>query len=255
MSDIHVSESTSTSSVPKTKPPPDQAALPVPFSYAPSDDGTDENLLILLHGLGDKQIPFFKLGSQFHLPQTAILALRAPDQIPYLDEEAFQWFESFDLLGELLARPNPTPAVDLLFRIVEHLTTKCKWPSQRLHFFGFGQGGTVAAEFGLSWENKHERLGSIVSINGPLVSYPTPTTPFTTPILIAWRPKEDGLPSSALVAFRKGYSTVQEVKFDGPTPMPGKHHWEPIMRFWSEKLGKRQGEGLYEIMTGTSGGA
>lgn len=31
---------------------PESSAIPVPFVYNASDDGTDENLLILLHGLG-----------------------------------------------------------------------------------------------------------------------------------------------------------------------------------------------------------
>jgi hypothetical protein len=39
-------------SAPRTRRPPDARAIPVPFAYAPSDDGTDENLLVLLHGLG-----------------------------------------------------------------------------------------------------------------------------------------------------------------------------------------------------------
>ena len=42
----------SSNTAPRTKPPPKPSAIPVPFVYNPSDDGTDENLLILLHGLG-----------------------------------------------------------------------------------------------------------------------------------------------------------------------------------------------------------
>lgn len=38
---------------PRIKPAPKEASVPVPFVYNPSDDGTDENLLILLHGLGE----------------------------------------------------------------------------------------------------------------------------------------------------------------------------------------------------------
>jgi hypothetical protein len=45
---------------PRIKPPPQLAAISAPFSYTPSDDGTDENLLILLHGLGSRT-PFFFL--------------------------------------------------------------------------------------------------------------------------------------------------------------------------------------------------
>ena len=100
MADIHVQE-TSTTVLPRTKPSPKSSKLPGQFFYAPSDDGTDENLLILLHGLGlsenhqygicsgrdltiiltgDTHIPFSKLGKSLKLPQTAILALRAPEQ-------------------------------------------------------------------------------------------------------------------------------------------------------------------------------
>lgn len=36
------------------KATPLSSRIPVPFAYAASDDGTDENLLILLHGLGEQ---------------------------------------------------------------------------------------------------------------------------------------------------------------------------------------------------------
>ena len=86
------------SSTPRNKPTPKSAGIPVPFEYSPSDDGTDENLLILLHGLGifpppilhrstlithiglgDTHKPFARLGKSLKLPQTATLALRAPE--------------------------------------------------------------------------------------------------------------------------------------------------------------------------------
>lgn len=41
------------SSASKIKPAPKRQAITVPFAYTPSDDGTDENILILLHGLGE----------------------------------------------------------------------------------------------------------------------------------------------------------------------------------------------------------
>lgn len=52
MSEYHVRESKDDTS-PKVKKAPKTASIPTPFSYFPSDDGTDENLLILLHGLGE----------------------------------------------------------------------------------------------------------------------------------------------------------------------------------------------------------
>lgn len=79
--DLHLRESTSSSpSNPKVKKVPERKKISLPFSYIPSDDGTDENLLILLHGLGDTHLPFTNLGRQLKLPQTAVLALRAPEQ-------------------------------------------------------------------------------------------------------------------------------------------------------------------------------
>jgi hypothetical protein len=75
--DLHLRETAQTA---KTKPPPQPSLIPVPYDYAPSDDGTDANLLILLHGLGDTHQPFGRLGRQLKLPQTATLALRASHQ-------------------------------------------------------------------------------------------------------------------------------------------------------------------------------
>ena len=53
MSDLVLRE-TPAVSAPKVKPHPKSGSggIHVPFEYTPSDDGTDENLLILLHGLG-----------------------------------------------------------------------------------------------------------------------------------------------------------------------------------------------------------
>jgi hypothetical protein len=44
----------STKGVPRVKPAPMAGKMPVKFSYSPSWDGIDENLLILLHGLGEQ---------------------------------------------------------------------------------------------------------------------------------------------------------------------------------------------------------
>jgi hypothetical protein len=43
-------------SSPRQKELPQRKKIPVPYEYVGSDDGTDENLLILLHGLGENRI-------------------------------------------------------------------------------------------------------------------------------------------------------------------------------------------------------
>ncbi|PBK69732.1 hypothetical protein ARMSODRAFT_143707 [Armillaria solidipes] len=256
MSNVHIRQhETASNALPRVKSRPSASKIPVPFFYCPSDDGTDENILILLHGLGDTHKPFSNLGRQLKLPQTAILALRAPDQIPYLYEDAFQWYNSFDLLGELVRYPNPTPALDLMKQVLRHLVDDCAWREDRVHLLGFAQGGSVAAEFGLKWWKEQKgKLGSIVSVGGPLLSYPTIEELSPTPLLVVHRasPAEPSLPRDAMVALRRAYQTVGDVKLDGRrSGMPSsKDEWEPIMRFWSEKLSRRQIDGLYEVMSG-----
>jgi len=263
MTDVHIRTQ---SNRPRTKIHPQSTSWPVPFTYIPSDDGTDENLLILLHGLGDTHVPFTTLGRSLNLPQTAILALQAPEQIPFLYEQAFQWYTSFSPLGEIIERPNPTPALSILSKLVDHLIGHCTWNPAQIHFFGFAQGGSVAAEFGVVWwKSELERiakakqgdprsLGSIVTVSGPLLSYPTPSKLNKTPILVYHRPEtsESSLSTGAITAFKKCFEDVNEVRMKGKREgMPSsKDEWEPIMRLWSERLGRRQTEGLYEVMSG-----
>ncbi|KIJ63641.1 hypothetical protein HYDPIDRAFT_113137 [Hydnomerulius pinastri MD-312] len=285
MTDIHLREDSSGSSSPRTKKTPTTSNIPLTFTYTPSDDGTDENLLILLHGLGDTHVPFAKLGRSLNLPQTAVLSLRAPEQIPFLYEQAYQWYTSFDLLGELIDRPNPTPALNVMSAVLTHLTKDCAWPPNRIHLFGFAQGGSVAVESALAWwrqelvgvkmqpkieaaEKQREEasekaeeiqspraLGSITTISGPLLSYPTLDTPCPTPLLIFHR---GTLAKGTFTAFSKAFTRVQEIvksggkQGQGEESMPrSKDEWEPVMRFWSKVLGRRMGERLYEVMTGT----
>ena len=275
--DLHLREASTLSSEPappKRKPAPKKSKIPVPFTYTSSDDGTDENLLILLHGLGDTHDPFAKLGKSLKLPQTATLALRGTQQLPWLDEPAFEWYTSFDLLGEPVppSKVDPRPAFDLLEAVLAYLTSEeCgKWPKEKIHFFGFAQGGSVALQIALKmWKDalaaKQEprRLGSIVSVNGPLLSHPTAlSTPCTTPVHIAYRPQPSSSTDSMSVtqatvsSIRKVFPNISESKMGPRGGMPSsKEEWEPIMRFWSENLGRRQshrpgGDGaLYEVMT------
>lgn len=171
---------------------------------------------------------------------------------------------SFDPLGELLDRPNPTPALELLRKVLDHLIQECHWLPQRIHFFGFAQGGSVAAETGLQWwrseiekqkqsDGQHipQPLGTVVTISGPLLSYPTLTQPCTTPLLVFHRPlpAETALPNGAVTALKKAYSHFVEAYMPGEGMPRSKQEWEPIMRFWSERLGKRHMDGLYEVMS------
>ncbi|KAJ7056994.1 hypothetical protein C8F01DRAFT_1211126 [Mycena amicta] len=222
MSHLHIHDADQVNALPRIKPAPRKAKIPVPFSYAASDDGTDENLLVLLHGLGDTHIPFFKLAKQLKLPQTAVLVLRAPEQIPFLYEEAYAWYPSFDPLGELLPRPNPSSALDLMDKTI--------LPSPR----------------------RLESWAPSCTVSGPLLSYPTLATPSPTPILVAYRTSYPPGRRSCLRSER-ALPASPENKMAAEGGMPAsKVEWEPIMRFWSENLGRRQVDGAYEVLSGLS---
>lgn len=192
-------------------------------------------------------------------------------RIPYLYEQAFQWYTSFDPLGEIIERPNPTAALEVMTKVLDYLVLECAWPPSRIHFFGFGQGGSVAAETTLAWWKKElarskttsdteqtsipspRHLGSVVTVSGPLLSYPTLATPCPTPLLLFSRAS---VRKDASIAFSKGFTRIKQVVrpgSQGEESMPGsRDEWEPVMEFWSEVLGRRMGDGLHKVMTSTA---
>lgn len=87
---------------PVRKVPPEARCTNLKFEYQPSADGVDENLVLFFHGLGDKIKPaFVQLAQSLQLPQTATCCVQAPTPIPYLEQEGWQWFPSFNnLTGE-----------------------------------------------------------------------------------------------------------------------------------------------------------
>jgi predicted esterase len=167
---------------------------------------------------------------------------------------------TFDELGEIIEHPNPTPALEVLTKTMQHLLDDCSWNPSKIHLLGFAQGGSVIAEFAIKWWKEHKDtigcFGSLVTVSGPLLSYPTLSDLSTTPVLVVHRPApaEPSLTPNQVKDFKKAYRYVQQVALTASrNGMPAsKEEWEPIMRFWSEKLSRRQAEGLYEVMTGQS---
>ncbi|CEG73761.1 hypothetical protein RMATCC62417_09080 [Rhizopus microsporus] len=171
MQSIHVQKAAS--AIKNKAALPDPKKVDLKFDYSPSQDGIDHNLLILLHGLGDSKTPFTRLGQQLKLPQTAIISIQGPEEVPYLDG-CFQWFPSFNLLtGELLPPGHPEKMKGLLNtrskinKLLEHLINDCNWNPPNIFLFGFSQGGTVALDIALF--GKVRNLGGIISISGYLL--------------------------------------------------------------------------------------
>jgi len=258
MTELSVRPTTS-KEYPRIKCEPSPKVIGTVFSYSSSRDGTDENLLLLLHGLGDTHLPFAKMGHTLNLPQCAILSLRAPEKVPFLYEEAYQWYPSFDQLGELIENPNPSETLDWLLKVLKHLVDDCEWPANRIHLLGFSQGGSVASELALRWWRSQRNdgmkqpiaLSSVVSISGPLLSYPTiaQDTRCPSPILFFHWSDDAQVRTSGVGAFSKGYVAVRDIKIAGSGGMPrSRDEWYPIMQFWSEMMGRRELSGAHEII-------
>ncbi|KAK4698679.1 hypothetical protein P7C70_g7594, partial [Phenoliferia sp. Uapishka_3] len=259
--ELHLHESVATDE-PERRRPPTFPSLS--FTYAPAAD-RDTNLLILFHGLGDTRAPFSSLAKSLNLPQTATLSLQGPQRVPLLEEEAYQWWPSFDELGELIANPNPTPTLTTLTAFLTYLTSSTPaglgWPPSSIHFFGFAQGGSCAAQLALAWSllppaasrSASHDLGTLVTISAPLLSHPTVTYKSQTKTLVVLRKGEER--SVGVGSYRKGFENVQEVTLARGEGMPrGRQEWEEIMRFWAANLGNRSAiefeKGVYEVRGG-----
>jgi predicted esterase len=169
------------------------------FTYRHSHDGIDNNLVIFLHGAGDNQVPFDKLGQTMKLPQTATLSLSAsmkmelPDSSLSLPKSnsnstfvelpfglGYTWFEEMDyqVTGDVLKNDHPrrlqslgdaTFAIDvLLSSLTDHSTDESSyWIPERVFLFGFSAGACLAMETCRLWKRRRNiALGGAICIGG-----------------------------------------------------------------------------------------
>ncbi|KAF9583138.1 hypothetical protein BGW38_010185, partial [Lunasporangiospora selenospora] len=137
------------------KPAPKASCTDLKFHFENSSDGVDENLVIFFHGLGDKIEPsFVELARSIRLPQTATCCIQAPTPVPYIEEEGWQWYPSFNLLnGELLGPECPERMLQVkqvvrpnLIKFIQHCIDYCGFSSRNIILFGFSQGGQIALD-------------------------------------------------------------------------------------------------------------
>eukprot|EP00887_Chlorella_sp_A99_P006042 scaffold22.g6042.t1 len=230
------------------RPPVTAAVLPEAlakdgFEYLPSPDGIDENLLILLHGLGDSPAPFAGLARRLALPQAAALALGGPGTVPLMGGRS--WFEAFDSSFELIeGRPGELrrlrslqATLAALQELLVRLEVQLGWQRRRVHLFGHAQGGTVALELIAACKGDR-RLGSCVA-----------AAPMALPEMAAAATGSNGPRDSS------GRSAAAE-----PTPvlvvesMPrGKGDARQLMTFWASNLSRRPTAA--ELVASAGGGA
>ncbi|KAK4683598.1 hypothetical protein P7C73_g6640, partial [Tremellales sp. Uapishka_1] len=228
------SSSSSSTSATSSKPIPTASILsPWDFSYQPSPDGKDLNLLIMFHGLAAILQPretTFPSQHRHSLPPSA-----PPVYDPQYND---------------LPSPDPAPTVPRLKRLLEALS-KEGWAYNRIHLFGWGQGGTMALALAASVT---DRLGSTVSVCGGPSS--RPTGKLETPILYFHRLDARSAASEKTVSsLRNTFKEVEVLQGDigrGKGDMPkSRSEWEGIMKFWSEVLSRDdrwKGEEVYEVV-------
>lgn len=97
-------------------------------------------------------------------------------------------------------------------------------------------------------------LGSVVSIGGPLLLHHAITTPCPTPVLVQSRraPNPLHLDGSQVASLKKLFSSARTevLSGDGENMPASQEEWTPIMAFWSERLARNMGGGMYEVVSG-----
>ena len=112
-------------------------------------------MLILLHGLGDTNESFARLGKQMNLPETACISVQGPQKL--LDLGGSHWGDDiiFDSNNAGLDADAGFKQATAMLKglIVDDLIGKCSYKAREIVVFGFGQGGlaalNLAGEYGL----------------------------------------------------------------------------------------------------------
>ncbi|KAF9916515.1 hypothetical protein BX616_003555 [Lobosporangium transversale] len=238
------------------KAPPQELSTTLKFVYQPAPDGVDENLVIFFHGLGDKIKPnFVKLAQSLQLPQTATCCIQAPTPVPYLEEEGWQWFPSFNVLtGELLGPDSPERMLQVqqtvrpqLVKFIQHCIDHSGYSPSKITLFGFSQGGEIAldlAAFG------GFNLRAVISIAGYLMEESqnaVPATKLSTKVLIMQGDRDD---LRSIKAAKDRFKYVQRVFGKANVDqkiiegmghgMPSSESgWRPLMEFFALNLDNR----------------
>lgn len=184
---------------PLLRAPPPAAALDARFGsralYKHAADGTDENLLICLHGLGDRAESMAAFAAAMALPQTAVWAIQAPQEVPLVGGGA--WYTALDAAsGEPLppGTPHARRAADICAVVEGALATltalaDAGWTRDAIHLLGLGDGATVALHLAAACADAAARrtcppgttsaplLGSIVACGGDLLPDALPPAP------------------------------------------------------------------------------
>jgi predicted esterase len=214
----------------------------------PPNDKPAENILILLHGLGDTHSPFAALGKNFNFPETACLAVRAPSMLPFNNNQ-YHWGDDliFDSsTGDLDMEADFTTTHKLFKTIVDDvLVGKCGWSKRAIFFIGFGQGGMVALDVASRLPTAEGEYGGVVSLGGPLpTTAPSPHPKAKTPIMVMGGEKNSAITEGVEARIKNVFEFVEVVKWRGKKGdgmMQNQEEALPMMRFMARRLRSKAG--------------
>jgi predicted esterase len=127
----------------------------LPGAYAiipPANAQPATNILILLHGLGDSQVPFKSFAEKLQLPETACISLGGTANMPF-DIDGAHWGDDIVFDNDSVIDPDAgfKASTNTVFNdvICKVLIDKCGYRPREIHIFGFGQGGMLSDARGL----------------------------------------------------------------------------------------------------------
>lgn len=211
-----------------------QSTLPL-TTHFPSPPESTTAILILLHGLGDSEIPFASFARNLNLPGVLAISVRGTSPLPpsLIDDSATgphsHWGDDLTLdstTGELDPDPGFKRASERLMNelIRGVIIDKCGWEMSDVLVFGFGQGGSLALGMG----NQH-KLKGVVTIGGGVPRSMAGGKSDTFVLACQVDGMEEDL--------RRWFTNVQIVKWVGGVRMPrDREEVFPLMKFFADRL-------------------
>ncbi|KAF2021229.1 alpha/beta-hydrolase [Aaosphaeria arxii CBS 175.79] len=224
-------------------------AQSIELSITPPPSGQPAtNVLILLHGLGDTNAPFTKLGQQLSLPETACIAVQAPAPLPF-DLGGFHWGDDliFDQNTGVMDMDTGFKKATTVIKdgvIYDGLIGKCGYKGREIMIFGFAQGGMVALQ--VAAELDDNELGGVVGIGGFLsLSLPLKALEkkSKTPALVCKASKASAVSDSAISRMKDAFEflEVKEWNKRGDGMPSNREEMMPIMQFFARRLRSTRG--------------